>query len=276
MKNFLSNCLIFLLVFAGTVILGWSFIEEPVMQYLTHVEVVPEEFEANLAYATEHAEFDMEAITAVGWAGLLPYINEEVSPVGEIIIPSVEIHLPLLHGATDANMSLGVGTLFPDRRMGTGNFALASHWMPQPGLLFASLSQVEMGDMIFLRDAHYVYAYEIFENKEVDVYRVDVIDDVEDRAIVTLVTCTPDMIRRVIVQGELVEQISIEELLSADGTETANTITEVVDLTEVIEILEPVVVAFPTLEVAAVGMGAFSFASLVILIASRSIKRQKR
>lgn len=274
MKNFLINCIIFLLVFVGTLVLGWSFIEEPVMQYLTHVEVAPEEFETNLAYATEHAEFDIDAITAIGWTGLIPYINEEVSPIGEIIIPSVDIHLPLLHGATNVNMSLGVGTLSPHGRVGEGNFGLASHWMPQPSLLFASLHEVEIGDMIFLRDANYVYVYEIFENKIVDIYRGDVLDYVEGRVLVTLVTCTPDMLRRVIVQGELVERISIEDILSAD-TENATAITEVVDITEITEILNPVVIAFPIIEVVSVSFGAFLLATFVVFIASRGTKHKK-
>lgn len=272
MKNFLINCIIFLLIFVGMVILGRPLFWEPLQEFLTHVEVVPEEFETNLAYATEHAEFDIEDITAIdGLLGLLPYMNEEVSPIGEIIIPTVDIHLPILHGATNVNMSLGAGTLDPDDRMGEGNFGLASHWMPQPGLLFASLHEVEIGDMLFLRDAHYVYVYEIFENKVVDIYRGDVLDNVEGRILVTLVTCTPDMLQRVIVQGELVDRLTIEDILSATAEDNA----DVVDMIEMAEILTPVVVTFPILEVGAVGGGAFLLASFIVWISNRGVRKRQ-
>lgn len=266
MKNLLVNFIIFLLIFVGVVILGRPLFEEPLMAWLTHVEIVPEEFETNLVYAIEHSEFDIDAITAIGWAGLMPYIGEEVSPIGEVIIPTVNIHLPILHGATNANMSLGATTLAPDDRMGRGNFGLASHWMPQPGLLFASLHEVEIGDMIFLRDANYIYSYEVIENKVVDIYRGDVLDYVEGRTLVTLVTCTPDMLRRVIVQGELVQSMSIEDILSGN---------DVMDALIPTEILSPVVVTFPFIEVGFVGGGAFLLASLVVRVSSRDARKRK-
>jgi len=275
MKNFLINGIIFLLIFVGTVILARPLFEEPLIEWFTHVEVDPTEFEANLAHASEYAEFDIESISAINpWRDLLfTYMNEEVAPIGEIIIPSVDIHLPLLHGATNANMSLGGGTLSPEGRMGEGNFGLASHWMPQPGLLFASLYQVEIGDMIFLRDANYVYAYEIFENKIVEIYRGDVLDYVEGRVLVTLVTCTPDMLQRVIVQGELVERLSIEDILSADEEDISD-IPEAIDIAEITEALVPVVVTFPIIEVVSVGFGSALLALLVVFIANRGKKKK--
>lgn len=272
-KNFLIDCTVFLLIFVGVVILGRPLFWESLQEYFIQVEIVPEEFETNLEYATEHAEFDFNNITSIdGMLGLLPYMNEEVSPIGEIIIPTVDIHLPILHGATNANMSLGAGTLDPNDRMGEGNFGLASHWMPQPSLLFASLDEVEIGDIIFLLDANHVYAYEIFENIIVDPDRGDVLDDVDGRILVTLVTCTPDMLQRVIVQGELVESILIEDILSAD-VENATAITDVVDIAEM---LNPVNVTFPVIEVLTVALGALIIAAFVIFISNRGTKRKRK
>lgn len=273
MKNFLINSTIFLLIFVGIVLLGRPLFWEPLQEYLIQVEFDPEELESNLVHATEHAEFNMENITPInGLLGLLPYMNEEASPIGKIIIPAVDINLPILHGATNVNMSLGAGTLDRNDRMGEGNFGLASHWMPQPSLLFSSLYQVEIGDMIFLRDANYIYAYEIFENKIVDPSRGDVLDYVEGSVLVTLVTCTPDMLQRVIVQGELVETISIEDILS-DGAQNATAITEAVDMTE---ILSPVIVTFPIVEVLSVVLGALIIATFVVFISSRGTKRNRK
>lgn len=280
MKNFLSNSFIFLLVFFGSLLLGWQLVDEPVMRYLTYTELVPTEFERNLEYATLHADFDIDDITRIGPTGLLPYINEEVSPIGELIIPSVNIHLPLLHGASNVNMSLGAGTLARDGRMGEGNFGLASHWMPQPGLLFASLHLTQIGDMIFLRNSRNVYVYEVFDNFVVDPHRGDVLDYVEGRVLVTLVTCTPDMYRRVIVQGELVEVIPVEDILAAneantEGTEPTTETSEITEITEIIqtyelvEILTPIEPEFPILEASLIVLGSFLLATLVVSFSNR-------
>jgi len=272
MKNFMINCIIFLFVFVGAIILGWTVVEEDVMRYLTQTEIVPEEFEANFEYALENAVFDNDSISAIGWMGLVPYIGEEVPPIGEIMVPTVDIRLPILHGATNINMSLGAGTLDPDDRMGEGNFALASHWMPTPGLLFASLYQVEIGDPIILRDANYLYIYEIFEHKTVYPYRGDVLLEIEDKVVVTLVTCTPDMIQRVIIQGELVEQVPIEDFLAG----LVELDEDFIGLEEITEILEPAVIEFPFVQVALVILGALFLASLVVFISNTRSRRRKR
>ena len=212
MKKKLINVLIFFLVFFGFLLLSRSRIEALLVEHSvnSHLNVNPDEFEANLETETE---FYFDVIDSIELGVILDAIGTEVSAVGEVIIPSVGIHLPIFHGTTNATLSLGAGTMTPDQRMGFGNYSLASHRMLVPDQLFTPLDHAEIGERIFLRDAEYVYIYEITEWEIIHQTRVDVIDYVEGETLVTLITCAEhDLDYRILVRGEFIEQILIEEL----------------------------------------------------------------
>jgi sortase A len=294
LKNFLINTFIFLCILAGSVMVGWTWIEEAVVAYVTHVEIEPEDFEANLNYAMDQdIEFDMANISALTWAGALPYLNVEVSPIGEIIIPALDIHLPLLHGTSNENMTLGAGTLFPDREMGAdnGNFALGSHHIPwQPGLLFGPLYNVgiDNGELIFLRNSHYLFVYEITTNDLlVDEFQVQVLDQIYGRNMITLVTCNTDMSLRLIVQGDLLGKARMEDVtaylngeieeLPFEGEEGMETrLVEGLGESNLAEIFEVVEIEFPTLQVASVGVGSLALSGLVVYLSGLRGRKAKK
>ena len=92
--------------------------------------------------------------------------------------------------------------------MGVGNYALASHYMYDPTLLFAPLVRVELGSSIYLTDLEYIYEYKVTMKEYVEPTRVDVIEDVPDKRQVTLVTCDTSGEHRLILQGELVKKVN--------------------------------------------------------------------
>ena len=264
-SNKLINSLVFILVFTTTLFASGLMLEEAVVYYLAYVEIDPVQFESNLDEALESAEFDFSIINELGLSGILPYIHEDVAPVGELIIPTVDIHLPIFHGVTEAHISLGAATLTPDQRMGKGNYALASHYM-QWGMLFGSLDQVQIGDLIILRDDTYLYLYKAISNEVIDAYLVEIIDNVPDKTLITLITCTPGGEKRVAVQGEFMEQIlisnqaSVPVILADENFETFETI-------EII--LEVEAVQFPWFEIVCVIVGALSAAGFVTWLVSK-------
>ncbi len=110
--------------------------------------------------------------------------------VGMISIPSINLQLPILEGITQANLSIGVGTVRPNQKLGEGNFVLLGHYMTNEGLLFGGLKQVEIGDTI------QISFYQ--ENAEYVVQEVKVIhqsegqymlNDPSDHHWLTLLTC---------------------------------------------------------------------------------------
>ncbi|MGY3765516.1 class A sortase [Vagococcus vulneris] len=125
--------------------------------------------------------------------------------LGGIAIPSVELNLPIFKGISNYSIAVGAGTMKEDQIMGQGNYGLASHYMYDPKLLFAPLVRVEKGSSIFLTDLEYIYEYKVTMKEYVEPTRVEVIDDVPGKRMVTLVTCDVTGANRLIVQGELVK-----------------------------------------------------------------------
>jgi len=284
MKNFLVNTLIFLLVLVGSLLVGWHFIQEDVILFFTQVPIVTEEFEINLVETEETAVFDWDVVTQLDTNYWLQYIDldDEVSPIGELILPSIDTRLPVFHGVGEPNITIGAGTMLPGLVMGEGNYSLASHWDPNPGIRFGGLPLIQVGDLILLRDANYLYIYEtiIGDNYVIEPDRWDIVDYVEGETLVTLMTCTPDGYQRVMVRGELVDQVSMEEL-RADA-EALSTIvnTEVLSITsveaiiEVVETLEYPEIPFPFVEVATATGGSLLLAALIVRISNRGSKRK--
>jgi len=259
-NKILISSLVFIMILTTALFASWLFIlERLVIEYFTHVEINPAQFETNFNQALEVAEFDFSIIDELGLSSIMPYINAEVAPIGELIIPSVDIHLPIFHGVTEAHISLGAATLTPDGRMGVGNYALASHYMPWDGLLFGSLHLVQLGDLIILRDDTYLYLYEAISNEVIEAYLVEIIDEIPDKTLITLITCTPDGLMRVAVQGEFKEQILISDLTSGQVT---------LDY-ELATILETNAISFPWFEVISCITLSLIVAGLITKIANK-------
>jgi len=259
--NFLKKLTIFVLVVMTILFASWLFIlERLVVEYFAHVEIDPTQFEANFNQAKEVAEFDFSIIDELGLSGIMLYINAEVAPIGELIIPSVDIHLPIFHGITEAHLSIGAATLTPNGQMGAGNYSLASHYMPWDGMLFGSLHLVQIGDLIVLRDDTYLYLYEAISNEVIEAYLVEIIDEIPDQTIITLITCTPDGLMRVAVQGEFKEQILISDLTSGQVT---------LDY-ELATILETNAISFPWFEVISTAIISLVVAGFITKFANKN------
>ena len=135
--------------------------------------------------------------------------------LGSVAVPSLQLSLPILKGATSRNLQIGAGTLKQGERMGTGNYALAAHNMDQPGYLFSSLPQIKAGAKIYLTDLNQVYVYRAqthhdrqapwrsyYYHRRVRPTNVQTIQDIPRTPLVTLVTCNATGAAREVVQGK--------------------------------------------------------------------------
>jgi LPXTG-site transpeptidase (sortase) family protein len=214
---------------------------------------------------------------------ILNYIGYEVHPIGELILPTIDIRLPILQGTSDANMTLGAGTTRPGMVMGAGNFVLGSHTASDVGTRFGGLHLLEVGDLIILRDADYLYLYEIIiANYVVYETRLDIIDEVPGKIYVTLFTCT-DVVNsdyRIVVRGEFFEQISIAQLQqSADLLAEFEAMVPTINveiIRVVIESLEHTEIPFPTVSVALVIGGSIIAATGALWLSGMGGRKEKR
>ena len=219
----LKNIFQFAAICSLIIFLSWRFIISlRLVAYVLDHPVIPEEFEANFYSTVETIQmrggyFDID-FEIIQMRGLMPYLNADILPIGEIVIPAIDLQLPILHFVLYENVHLGATTMSPADQMqpmGVGNYVLTSQPEFYSQTLFGNIHRLEVGDLIYMRDEGYVYIYEVtLANEIIGYYRVDVTDEVPNMILVTLLTTTPNGEGRIMVQGEFVDRILISDLIS--------------------------------------------------------------
>jgi len=153
----------------------------------------------------KEATFDFDAVESLDFDTIAKarLYQDQMAVIGGISIPQVNLNLPIIKGISNYAIAVGAGTMKEDQRMGEGNYALASHHMNNDSLLFGPLVNINLGDTIYITDLTNIYEYKVSYKEYVTPDRVDVIDDVPDKKMITLVTCDYTGDNRLIVQGTL-------------------------------------------------------------------------
>lgn len=139
--------------------------------------------------------------------------------IGRVAIPRVNMNLSIIKGVGQENgdpMEKGASTNKVGQEMGLRNYVLSSHAMKNPALLFSPLFSVNYDDKIYVTDEEKVYVYEVTGVETVAPERVDILNDVEGRKMITLYTCTQAGSKRLSVTGDLVETLDYNEETSVN------------------------------------------------------------
>lgn len=152
-----------------------------------------EDLEENLE---REAIFQWDAISAIDSVSIISNarpINKDAI-IAQMIMPELEIDLPVLKGLTAENLNHGVTTLYDSVRLGQGNFALAGHNMGSYNVLLNRL--YDMPDRpfdIYFHDKKTVYHYVVYAKLHTDQYAFQYTENAEaDRhgsPIVSILTC---------------------------------------------------------------------------------------
>lgn len=114
--------------------------------------------------------------------------------MAQIVIPSIKVNLPVLHGTSDETLSKAVGHLFgtslpvggPDTHaVMTGHTGLSN------ATLFDNLTDVKEGDAIYLAVFGEKLKYEVHDIEVVLPEETDSLKVQEGKDLLTLITCTP-------------------------------------------------------------------------------------
>lgn len=181
-----------------------------IVETITHDEIIN-----NLEIK---AEFDYEAIEDVGTISSIIKASDfdNKSMIGQLIIPDLDINLPILKGITNANLLVGVTTMVPEQKMGEGNYPLAGHRMKQKNLLFGSLMDIEIGTIVYITDKETIYEYTIYDNVVVPDTAMDMLhnkkSDERGKPIISLMTCyySSNTGKRFFALGELTKEYPVE------------------------------------------------------------------
>lgn len=185
-------------IIIGLVIILLPVMEETELRYNSteaiscFAELTPKEIEEN---EKKKGIFEFDKVENVETVPALTQKSDIKSYpiIGQLVIDSLNIKLPILKGLEKANLKIGVGTMKEGQKMGEGNYALAGHYNKNDDILFGRLLDIKEGDIVSITDKKMVYEYEIYETTVVSETEVELLSD--DKAskrgdsIITLMTC---------------------------------------------------------------------------------------
>lgn len=173
---------------------------EQAEQYNAELAQDPDRFEMN---NSERALYENEL--RVSDTGIMGYLD----------IPRLGVSMPIYHGTEESVLQVGAGHLegssLPTGGVGT-HCVLSGHRGLPSAELFTGLDKLEEGDTFTLTVLDRTMTYEVDQILVVDPYDMDALAIDPDRALCTLVTCTPYGINshRLLVRGHRVSGVSAE------------------------------------------------------------------
>ncbi|XIF19482.1 MAG: class A sortase [Acetilactobacillus jinshanensis] len=127
--------------------------------------------------------------------------NKNLPVIGQIMVPSVGLHLPIGKGIDNQTLMLAAGTMKAQEKMGQGNYSLAGHHMINKSALFTPLYfHAHKGTRVYLTDMKKMYVYKINVRKIISPYDLNVIHNTR-QPILTLITCNDSGSKRLLLQG---------------------------------------------------------------------------
>lgn len=219
LRNFIINCAVFLLFLVALALIFNSSIRNMIMVWHTNQyqvsKVSKEEIKQNKAVESsfefsEVQSLSTETVINAQWQA------QKLPVIGGISIPEVSMNLPIFKGLDNVGLYYGAGTMKEDQQMGQGNYSLASHHVfgitGASDMLFSPLDRAKIGMKIYITDKDKIYTYTISSIESVAPERVDVINDTEGVAEITLVTCEDAAATsRTIVKGTLESTIDYDK-----------------------------------------------------------------
>lgn len=222
-RLFCKVSLIVILLLIGGILAFSNVIKDKIVEYASDtnnhsiINVSAEEVQKNQE-KTEGVEYDFSAVEALDLASIVKASAEagEIKKkiVSGISIPSVGISENIYKGVSNRVLAIGAGTMKPKQELGKGNYALAGHTIDNKNLLFGKLTDVKIGDDIYVTDRQYIYTYKISYKGKIKASDVHVIEDREGKTVITLITCADNGKRRFMVQGIYLGKIAIENVSS--------------------------------------------------------------
>lgn len=203
---FIILAVIFFALYSGT---------GPILKWISNPEAIEDLTADEIEINNEReAVFQWDAITAIDSLSVISTakaINKEAI-IAQMIMPELEINLPVLRGITAENLNHGVATLYDSVKLGEGNFALAGHNMGSYNVLLNRL--YDMPDRpfdLYLHDKKTVYHYVVYAKLHTDQYAFYLTENAEaerhGKPIVSILTCDRpyEEDQRIFVMAELVE-----------------------------------------------------------------------
>jgi sortase A len=124
--------------------------------------------------------------------------------IGIVEIPKINVKLPILQGASSANLNRGAAHLTGTAMLGgSGNAVVAAHHSYKYGRMFNRLGEITKGDTITIQTGKQIFSYKVTGTKTVKPNDVSVLNQPQKGQYLTLITCDNDGSHRIIVKAEI-------------------------------------------------------------------------
>lgn len=155
--------------------------------------------------------------------------------IGYIVIPKIDVNLPIYSGIAEESLRRGVGhleqTSYPLGGEST-HCVLTGHRGLPSATLFTDLDKLEIGDEFYLHVLDDVLAYRVDQIKVVEPNESGYLDIEEGMDYCTLVTCTPYAVNthRLLVRGIRTEYVETQEKYKANQMQSGSITKRIVDV----------------------------------------------
>lgn len=150
------------------------------------------------------------------------YLNElnTLDEMAQVIIPSIDVNLPVYHGTEDATLAKGLGHLFGTALPVGGentHAVVTGHTGMPDATMFDNLIKMKVGDVFYVNTYGEKMKYQVDSIDVVLPEDTDSLWPVKGKDLFTLVTCTPYGVNshRLLVHGHRVPMDSVEEIEEA-------------------------------------------------------------
>ncbi len=155
-------------------------------------------------------------------------LSDSIGIIGYVEIDKIKVRLPIYHTTSEPVLQRGVGhlegTSLPIGGIGQHS-VLTGHTGLPSSKIFTDLDEIEIGDRIVLKILTEPIIYEVDNIQVVKPEEVEDLKPIENKDLLTLVTCTPYGVNshRLLVQGTRTDKIEElkEELLVEEDTQTS-------------------------------------------------------
>lgn len=167
--------------------------------------------------------------------------------IGSIVIPSIDVDLPIYHGTDESVLSKGAAHLpnssFPVGGKSTHSI-ISAHTAYLTQVFFDRLTELKEGDLFFIKILDETYAYKVYEINVIEPDDTSLFGIQEGKDLVSLVTCTPYAINthRLVITGERVK-LSDEATYDEETVQKVNLQMPHIDITFLIAIIITIVFA---------------------------------
>lgn len=226
-KNRITTFIVVIIFLAGLSLLLYPTVSDylqtlahrrVIAEYLNNIEEMDdtsydELLDAALAYNAELADSYVSLLTlsedkVQQYESLLDITGTGM--MGYIQIPSIDVSLPIYHGASDEVLRVGIGHLEGSSLPVGGETAhtlLSGHRGLPSALLFTHLDKLQVGDTFTLRILRETYTYEVDKIDVIEPREINAVKMETGKDYCTLVTCTPYGVNshRLLVRGHRIE-----------------------------------------------------------------------